>query len=148
MSNAIKRFTGEFEFLSNFYPSWVRLDGIVYWTVEHAFQASKTLASELRKPFAMNMGTTPARAKRMGRALELRTDWEQVKIGIMHNLLRQKFTTGTLRNKLIATGDMELVEGNTWGDTYWGVCKGVGENHLGKLLMLVRDEIAGKGGLP
>ena len=84
--------------------------------------------------------STPGEAKRMGRQVTLRKDWEDVKISVMEKGLRMKFAIPELRDKLLATGEEELVEGNWWGDTCWGVCKGVGANNLGKLLMKIREE--------
>ena len=77
----------------------------------------------------------------MGRKVNLRKDWEDVKIQVMENGLRLKFQDPTLRKKLLATEDEELVEGNPWGDRYWGVCNGSGKNKLGKLLMKIRKEL-------
>jgi ribA/ribD-fused uncharacterized protein len=140
---AIDRFDGEYEFLSNFYPSWVELDGQRYVTVEHAYQAAKTLDSGEREAFQRT--SDPGRAKRMGRRLRLRRDWESVKVDVMWGLLRQKFSPGTeLAARLLATGDAELVEGNTWEDDFWGVYRGKGQNWLGRLLMEVREEIRGQ----
>lgn len=79
-------------------------------------------------------------AKRAGQRLALRPDWEQIKQAVMLNLQRQKYSYPELRTLLLATGNLELIEGNTWGDTYWGVCNGVGDNWLGKILMQVRAE--------
>ena len=83
----------------------------------------------------------PAEARRAGQKLPMRTDWESVKIDVMFRCLKEKFKDPELREKLIDTGDEELIEGNWWGDTFWGVCQGKGENHLGKLLMTIREEI-------
>lgn len=134
---AVRAFRGKHEFLSNFYPSKVVLDGEEYQTVEAAFQAAKTFSllsrNEIRK------AKTPGQAKKIGRRVVLRPDWESVKIDVMRLLLSQKFVQGSeLADRLIETGDAELVEGNSWHDTFWGVCDGVGENHLGRLLMEVR----------
>lgn len=136
----IVSFSGAFRFLSNFHPSEVTLDGERYPSVEHAYQAAKSLDPAIRA--RLRNGCASAQAKRLGVwGTELRPDWEQVKVGIMLGLLRQKFARGTLRGQqLDATGDRQLVEGNWWGDTFWGVCGGVGENQLGKLLMQVRAE--------
>ena len=72
----------------------------------------------------------------------MRTDWEQIKVGVMKDLVLQKFTKHKeLKEKLLATGDAYLEETNTWNDIFWGVCKGKGQNHLGKILMEVRKEI-------
>ena len=87
------------------------------------------------------MAQTPGQAKRLGRKCLLRKDWEEAKDHAMLSVLRAKFANPELKEKLIATGDVELVEGNHWNDTYWGVCNGIGKNMLGKLLMQVREEI-------
>lgn len=136
---AIDRFVEPHRFLSNFWPSLVSLDGITYQTVEHAYQAAKTLHPEQRARIAV--AGQPGTAKQLGRALTIRRDWHAVKLPTMLGLLRQKFAREPLRRQLLATGDALLVEGNPWGDTFWGVCRGIGENHLGRLLMQVRDEI-------
>ena len=87
-------------------------------------------------------GLNPQAAKRLGRRVELRPDWESVKYDVMYQVCKAKFTQNpNLLERLLATGDAELVEGNTWGDQVWGVCKGVGENHLGKTLMRIRAEL-------
>lgn len=138
---AITNFHGDNRFLSNFYPVVIEFDGSEYDSVEHAFQAAKTVNPDERVKF-QHYGVTPAKAKAMGRTVSLRRDWEQVKNTIMLDLLRLKFEKySDLGRCLIATRNAELIEGNWWGDTYWGVCNGEGENHLGKLLMQVREEI-------
>lgn len=135
----IDSFSGEYRWLSNFYPSDVTLDGVTYATVEHAFQAAKTFDEKMRRVVAA--APTPGQAKKLGRGLPLRADWEGVKQSVMLDLLRQKFARGELKGLLLATGEAELVEGNWWGDRYWGVCSGEGTNHLGRLLMQVREEL-------
>jgi ribA/ribD-fused uncharacterized protein len=137
----IDRFTGDHEFLSNYHPSPIEVDGILYATLEHAFHAAKTLKLEEKRAIAA--AATPGDAKRMGRKVQLRPDWEQAEVGIMGALVRLKFTAhADLRAKLLATGDAELIEGNWWKDTFWGVCRGQGRNELGKILMKVRSELA------
>jgi ribA/ribD-fused uncharacterized protein len=137
----IDRFTGDYDFLSNYYRSPIEVDGLLYATAEHAFHAAQTFAPEEKQAIAA--AATPGDAKRMGRTVQLRSDWEQVKIGIMEDLVRRKFATHPdLRDQLLATGDAELIEGNTWKDTFWGVCRGQGRNDLGKILMKVRAELA------
>lgn len=132
----IDAFRGEYNFLSNF---WY-VDVYGYPTVEHYFQAMKTTDPVERD--RIKALRSPAEAKRAGRRVALRPDWESIKLDVMEAGLRYKFAPGKeLANKLIATGDAELVEGNTWNDTFWGVCRGRGENHLGKLLMKVRGEL-------
>ena len=138
-------FDGEFAFLSNFYPSMITVDGIVFPTVEHLFQAAKTVSLVEREKIAA--AATPGQAKRLGRNGILCDNWEEIKDDVMLNALRLKFAILPLREKLLATGDEELIEGNTWHDNIWGNCscdrckKIEGQNKLGKLLMQVREEI-------
>lgn len=136
----IDNFDGEYAFLSNFYESPMIIQGIIYPTNEHFFQAMKTLSPSEREKIAS--APTPGQAKRLGRQVELRWDWESVKEDVMLTGLRYKFSNPDLKEKLLATGNEELVEGNWWGDQYWGVCDGIGKNKLGKLLMKVREELA------
>lgn len=131
----IESFSGQYHFLSNFYGIRVELGYVFYPSVENAFQAAKTFDPMAREPFRH---VSPREAKRLGRALPLRPDWEDVKLNIMETLLWRKFVNPDLRAALLETGDAVLVEGNTWGDKFWGVCDGTGENHLGRLLMKVR----------
>ena len=138
----IDRFDGEHRFLSNFYPAQVLLDGVVYPSAEHAFQAAKTTDESLRREILCC--DTPGKAKQKGRRLPLRSDWETIKISVMEKLIHDKFLDPALRQKLIATGDAILVEGNWWGDTFWGICNKEGENHLGRILMRERDKINGE----
>ena len=139
MSKPIQRFSGKNAFLSNFEPCGVYVDGMLYTSVEHAFQASKTF--DIREREFIAHTESPNEAKKLGRKVKLREDWESVKGQIMLDLLRQKFKYTRLRDLLLATGDAELIEGNTWGDKFWGVCNGEGKNMLGKFLMQVRTEI-------
>lgn len=141
----IVEFDGDYAFLSNFYPSTIYHEGITYPTNEHFFQAMKTLDIDERKAIAA--AETPGMAKRMGRHVKLRPDWEKIKVDVMRLGLILKFTDAELAEKLIATGDEELVEGNWWHDNTWGNChctacsrKG-GRNLLGMLLMEVRKEL-------
>jgi len=127
-------------FLSNFYPAVIIYDGITYPTVEHAYQASKTLNMSVRRDISQL--PTPGGAKRAGRRLILRPGWDDMKIGVMDIILHRKFEIPHLRQSLLDTGNAYLIEGNTWGDTYWGVCNERGQNHLGKLLMKIRAELA------
>lgn len=141
----IVEFDGENEFLSNFYPSPILYEGIVYPTNEHFFQAMKTLDPIERKAIAN--AETPGMAKRMGRTVKLRSDWEQVKVDVMRTGLMLKFSDAKLAQKLIDTGDEELVEGNWWHDNTWGNChcpqcsRVGGRNLLGMLLMELRKEL-------
>lgn len=135
----IDYFRKEYYFLSNFYKCTVAYDGMIYPSVEHAFQAAKNPDPEYRKRVADV--ASPAVAKRLGRSVELRPDWDDVKDSIMLELLYSKFSDPDLREKLISTGDAELIEGNNYWDRYWGMCRGQGQNRLGKLLMKVREEL-------
>lgn len=139
MKKVINKFEGEYEFLSNFARCSVVYTGNIYPTVEHTYQAAKSLDKSIQKSFTTL--PTPGKAKKLGRQIELRPDWEQVKDNIMKNLLRQKFSHEHFKSQLLATGNTQLVEGNTWNDTYWGVCNGKGLNMLGTLLMEVRSEL-------
>lgn len=135
----IDRFSGANRFLSNFWPAKVMLDGVEYPSTEYAYQAAKTIDPVVRKAIAAC--ATPGQAKRAGAKAKTRTDWADVKVSVMRDLLRQKFSQPDLRTRLLDTGNHRLVEGNTWGDVFWGVCNGAGQNHLGKLLMDVRREL-------
>ena len=141
----IDRFVGPYRWLSNFWPCVVILDGSEYRSVEHAYQAAKTLdpreREEFRKP-----DTTSAMAKAMGKHVTQRADWHEVRIPVMTDLVWQKFSTNqSLADLLIETGQADIVEGNWWNDVFWGVCRGVGHNHLGKILMAVRDRLNQQG---
>lgn len=136
---AITEFQGEHRYLSNFWPAPILWDGIVFPSAEHAYQAAKTHDRTARQYMAR---LTPGQAKRYGRTVDIRSDWEAIKVETMREIVALKFGTHEhLANKLLATGSAMLVEGNTWGDTFWGVCRGRGENHLGKILMQIRSEL-------
>lgn len=137
--NTIDKFDGRYEFLSNFYPVDIEYDGQTYGSVEHAFQAAKTFDEEERRD--IRYAISPGIAKRIGRHVNLRPDWNNVKINIMYELLLQKFSRPRLRKMLLDTDDARIIEGNTWHDTFWGMCHGIGENNLGKLLEKVREDI-------
>lgn len=141
----IVSFSGEHRFLSNFYPVNVKYEGKTYRSVEHAYQAAKTEDEGARKK--IREAQTAGEAKRLGRRVKMSDDFEYHKVSVMKELLLQKFKYPELKAKLLATGNSGLIEGNTWGDTFWGVCAGVGENHLGKLLMEVRAELVGHRGM-
>ena len=134
----INEFRGKYFFLSNFYESDIIYEGIIYKNNEAAFQAQKITDYREQEQFWF---ASPSEAKILGRKVKIRKDWEQVKDEIMENIVRAKFTQNPeLKEKLLATGNEELIEGNNWGDTYWGVCKGRGQNKLGNILMKVREE--------
>lgn len=136
---AIKEFRGKYYFLSNFSNAPVEYNGITYLNNEAAFQSMKTMNIRKREQFA---NLDPSTAKRKGRNVILRNDWEKVKEQIMYEICKNKFSQNEdLKIKLLETGDQYLEEGNTWGDKEWGTYKGVGKNKLGKILMRVRDEL-------
>jgi len=135
----IDSFQGVYKFLSNFYPVKVKLDGVTYPSVEHAYQAAKTLIPSSRA--RIRGAATASEAKRIGKTVTLRHDWEEVKLDVMEKLLRQKFSKEPLRTLLLKTGEAELIERNWWHDTFWGVCNKKGENHLGRILMKIRSEL-------
>ncbi len=136
----INEFSGPYSFLSNFYPARVVWEGITHKTSEHAYQAAKTLDVKQRE--SISKCKTPGQAKRRGAVISLRLDWNNIRVGVMHEIVREKFVQNEdLLVRLLMTGNRLLVEGNTWGDTFWGVCRGKGENNLGKILMRVREEL-------
>lgn len=145
MPNEINSFKGEYSFLSNFKKCEVEFEGLTYPSVEHAFQAAKTLDTDKRLRFTKG---SPIYAKGMGRRLKLRSDWEEVKDSVMYVCLKSKFQNNDMRKKLLATGDAVLIEGNNHGDLYWGMVNGEGQNRLGQLLMKVRDEIKNDSNIP
>lgn len=136
---AITSFRGPYRWLSNFWSCGILCDdGLTYPSSEHAYQLYKTLNLDARR-YALALGMTCGQVKRYGSMHQLRPDWETVKLSVMEDIVRRKFTQNEdLKQKLLATGNMGLLEGNTWGDTFWGFCNGVGQNHLGKILMRVR----------
>ena len=140
----ISEFKDRYEFLSNFSESVICHEYIFYPTVEHFFQAMKTTDLKQRRWIAN--ASTPGEAKRRGRSVDLRPDWEDIKEDVMLEGLRLKFKIPALREALLNTQSAELVEGNTWHDCEWGICScsrcgGIGNNKLGKLLMKVRSEL-------
>ena len=135
----IKGFFGPFRFMSNFVPCTVELDGVTYPSVEHAYVAAKTTNLERRAEIAQV--STAGKVKALGRQLKLREGWDEMRIDVMRDLLMQKFSQEPFKSQLLQTGLCYLEETNTWGDTFWGVCDGVGENHLGWLLMEIRDHL-------
>ena len=135
----IDKFNGKYDFLSNYYVAPVTYNGLTFQSNEAAFQAQKTLNEGQRRKFTR---MAPSKAKAKGRNVILRSDWEQIKNKIMYEVCYAKFSQNPeLKEKLLLTGDEELVEGNTWHDTYWGVCNRRGKNKLGKILMRIREEL-------
>ena len=137
----IDSFRGEFAFLSNFHPSPIKYRDLDFPTAEHAYQYEKNPMDPYARKIRMERNLlTPGMAKRIGRKIETSSTWGHNKIHFMFYIVLMKFQQNpALKKLLLATGDQELVEGNDWGDTFWGVCNGEGRNELGKILMDVRD---------
>ena len=146
----INTFSGRWRFLSNFYPAKIEYRGIIYPSVENFYVAMKIKEDQVIDHKFISVQDCqemiskikdPSTVKKLGKVLKVRKDWDSVKLKIMEWAVNEKFKDPELEKMLIDTGNEELVEGNWWNDTYWGVCNGVGENNLGKILMRVRDKI-------
>lgn len=141
MQSKINSFSGEYRFLSNFWPVNIVFEGMAYPSTEHAYQASKTTDYAVREIIAKM--ETASKAKKLGQEIQKRPDWnDEMRILNMTTLVNLKFSIGNpdLVLKLIDTGNAEIIEGNTWNDTFFGVCNDIGENHLGKILMETRKK--------
>jgi hypothetical protein len=143
---AIESFDGEYRFLSNFWLCPVTLGGVIYPSAEHAYQAYKTRDLAVRARFTAL--ATPAEAKRLGRSVELRGDWDRARKPVMLVTVLMKFTQNPdLGRRLAQTGGELLVEGNHWHDNFWGNCtcsqcaQAEGLNYLGLALMGVREVV-------
>jgi ribA/ribD-fused uncharacterized protein len=132
----IDNFRGEYSFLSNFYYVKISYGGLIYPSVENAFQAQKCSNVDFRQKF---VNISPSNSKKLGRGIPLVENWEENKEAIMLQLCSIKFKIPFLQKKLIETYPATLVEGNYWFDTFWGICGGVGQNKLGLILMKIRD---------
>lgn len=148
MENEIIGFTGKHFFLSNFYERDVTYEGVTYKNNEAAFQAQKLINEKEKQRFS---NLSPSEAKKLGRSIELRKDWETIKSSAMYYICMAKFSQNEdLKKRLIETADLHLEETNWWHDNCWGnctcnKCKDIqGENRLGRILMLIRDELKGK----
>lgn len=132
----IKGFFGEYRWLSNFHVCPVWYNGIEFTSSEAAYQAAKLVDRNDRLQF---MDIAPSEAKKLGRKIKIRPDWDEIKLGVMEEILLDKFSLPELRAKLIQTEDKYLEETNWWNDKFWGVCNGVGQNKLGQILMRIRN---------
>lgn len=131
----IKEFLGKYFYFSNFYVAPVEYGGILYENSEAAYQSAKCITKEERQQFIC-LG--PGEAKKLGKRISLREDWEQIKEQVMYDVVKAKFDQNEdLKQLLVETGAKHLEEGNTWGDRIWGTVDGVGQNKLGKILMRV-----------
>ena len=134
------RFRNEYWFLSNMYPCSIWYEGAldgkyIFRSVETIFQMMKCDDDNEKEGFELLNGFE---AKKRGRRVKLRDDWNEIKLDVMRDILEVKFSIPDLKNKLMRVND-EIVEDNNWGDRYWGRCNGIGKNMLGKLLMEIRD---------
>lgn len=137
---AITSFSGEYDFLSNFYKLPFVWEGNSAATAEHHYQAAKTIKP--LEAFEVRTASTPGKAKRLGKTVNRRPNWDGVRIEVMRSILKAKFENPILLRQLLLTRDEPLVEGNNWGDTFWGQCPiGNGHNWLGRCLMDLRDAI-------
>lgn len=137
----IKEFKNQYFFLSNFYEYPIYYNKLVFCNAEAAFQAQKVINEKNQYKF-INLNASQAR--KLGKTVQLRKNWEEIKDNVMYEIVKRKFTINKeLQQKLLETKEEELVEGNWWHDTYWGVDSktGIGQNKLGKILMKVREEV-------
>lgn len=142
MEGKIVKFSGDYEFLSNFYNSEIEYKGIVYKNSESAYQAQKLDPKYIDEYIQDFVNINANIAKKLGREIPQRDDWEEVRLNIMYEITLAKYTQSEeLRQLLISTGNKVIIEGNYWEDTFWGVCNDIGENNLGKIIMRVRGEI-------
>ena len=140
-SPPILGFKGDYSFLSNFHVSMLTYKGICFTSSEQAYVYSKKLPTPEWLAEVLSEDR-PGHIKFLGSKVKLRDNWDNFKYNIMKDIVRCKFTQSPLLTKLLLdTGDSYLEETNWWRDTYWGVCNGVGENHLGNILMQLRKEI-------
>ena len=141
----IKQFQDEYRFLSNFYPVTITYDSFLFPTVEHAYQYAKFDNEEIQDE--IRAAHSPGEAKRIANRYKnfISPIFRIGKRSLMLHLCREKFNPANedLCNKLLATYPAELIEGNYWNDRYWGVDlrTNQGENHLGKILMQIREEL-------
>lgn len=149
--DVILKFSGPYEFLSNFYPCKIVCGVNQYPTVEHAYQSAKTLIPTEKAKILS--AATPSKAKQLGQVCTLRRDWEAIKVRVMLSLLEEKFGPGNpqLSRSLELTYPAILIEGNHWHDNVWGVCfcdscPGRGGNLLGELLMDIRCSVLSSEG--
>jgi ribA/ribD-fused uncharacterized protein len=134
----IVTFRKEYGFLSNFYDCPVEYNGLLYTNSEAVYQSLKTEDIHWRIAFRKYSGVE---AKKASYALNVRKDWNEIKIKTMYEVCKAKFSqNSSLREKLVETYPRKLIQGNNHGDTFWGVVDGVGSNFLGRILMIIRDE--------
>lgn len=140
----ITTFRGEYNFLSNFFEVDVEYNGVTYASVEHAYMSAKS-NDPFWKAYCENRNISAADVKRESKSIQLIDGWDNMKLAVMEHCLRSKFSQEPFKTKLMDTGIQNIQEGNKWGDTFWGVDlnvnPNVGENHLGRILMKIREEL-------
>ena len=143
----INKFKDDYEKFSNFHPVLVYYKDINFPSVEHAYAAGKSTDPMFWVKIAKIPEDKAGKAKRLGRKIKLRKDWDMIKLSHMRQLLIQKFQYPSFKELLLLTKNATLIEGNYWHDNYWGDCycpdceNIVGQNQLGKMLMKVRGVI-------
>ena len=140
--DAIISFKNEYAFHGNRFPCRFEWEGITYNSAEAAFQASKCTDTSVRRMFA---GCSPDKAATKGKELVPYQGWEERQLEIMESVLKAKFAQNPdLMQKLLGTGGKTLTNGNNKKETFWGVdlYSWLGENHLGKIIMNIRNNKA------
>jgi len=142
----IKEFKEEYRWLSNFYPVNIEYGNLIFPSVEHFYVAMKSQDDLFRLSIASLSGYEANIAKKLGKTITLRADWDDIKLEVMEYALRQKFNVEKFKTLLLETKDEIIQEGNMWNDKFWGVClkTNEGENNLGKLIMKIREELIKK----
>lgn len=132
------KFIGNYFFLSNFYLCSVKINGIIFPSSENAYHYFRTNDKNAKESVIV---LEPRLAKKLSKTCKTKQNWNEIKLGVMYYVCKEKFTQNIdLAEKLLETGNIKLIEHNNWGDTFWGVCNGEGENHLGEILMKIREE--------
>lgn len=138
----IKEFQKEYRWLNNFAPVKITLDNIDYYSVEHAYMSAKSDNIEWKK-FCSDSENKAGDVKRKSKTLKVKDNWNEIKIQIMRECIKQKFNQEPYKTKLLNTGTEYIQEGNMWNDKFWGVClkTNKGQNNLGKLIMEIRNQL-------
>lgn len=137
--HGIYGFYDEFRFLSNFHPVEIQFGNYIFPSSEHAYVSAKTHNEAIKEHISKII--KPQHVKKYGDTVVLYPGWEVDKLAVMFDILVRKFSNKDLRESLLQTENLYLEETNDWNDTFWGVCNGVGQNNLGKILMRIRDLI-------
>ena len=135
----IKGMFNEYRWLSNYEVCEIHYEGLIYTSTEAAYQAAKSTDPFVRSKF---INISPAKARKLGQEITCRKDWDKVKKQVMYDVSLDKYTRHEhLKRLLLETKDKYIEETNYWGDQVSGVCNGIGENNLGKIIMKIREEI-------